>query len=654
MQAAKLPRPNIAIVAQAGGLVVKKWMDSQDAQGASAGSHCGLAMQETQHSSSAALPGPSASDIAAAGVVKLTGLEAMSWGLRNANLRKKSLSKVLAPDGKAAAVKEVRWFFAATNADDEALLQHGLDAVAWLIDAIECAPFSPATVKLIHKLLGTHAFTANLDFMDQWEILCEGCQNILNRIGKLALQPLFVQYKLGDRLSDAALRKYIIYHTASPQAVAAGGGVGSAGNGSKPSQVLASPKLFGLLQSRYDPADYATLPERRCLLPVLLLSALLQGQFEAAIKKLQAKLGSWCQAYIAPVKGYARCLVKLYADYYTLPPPRSQWVLDALRCLLTGPNPVAMYAIITEISNTFGGHVQLKTPFSLPAKDRADRSHLLLLNSTVLFTSGKTIGELATGPMAEKVFASFKAALEHGECKSRWEMLVEDGISVLRDKALATVPAQLLVEIQFTLDAIASARGLMHFPYDMLRAGDCKRLYTNFKGAGGEAKDDFDRGEETTLFGPCCVGDLVAVKKLLASGADPNEEDATFGRLPLTVAAEDNHPDVIGCLLSARASVDAASSEDGATALYRAAQDGRVEVAIQLLAAGAEVDKPLRDYPLATPLSVALSLVDIEIVKVLLTAGADKPLATNLDWWADYVELSASDANRAKIVALMK
>ena len=448
-------------------------------------------------------------EILGPGLVDLKDAEKDAWEEEKARIQTKEfVATVITADGEAA-VKEVMLFIndEQDNAseDEELLDEQGALAVGWLVDALEVAPYSPGTVELIHELLAKRNFTANLAGMGQWETLVEGAQNILDKIGNLALQPLYEQNRLGAHLSDALLREHIMYHAASPH-----------GSGQKPSQKLAMPEFFDFLQSRHDFEDYAELPERKCLLPTLMLAALIQGYFEIMIKKLQTKLGSWCKATVAPVKGYARCLVKLYADYLSLPSPRSQWLLDTLRCLLTGPNPTAMHAITAAIRTEFGGVLQLKNPFSLPKNGRADRCHLLLLNSTVVFDSGKTIGELANGPAAEMVFAQFRGATNHGEPKGRWSLLVEDAIATLRDLAMANVPAKMGCEIQFTLDTMSEGRKLAHFAYDIARALTPERLFANFAGA---AMDDSDSEEdEDDLFNASYEGQLSAVRELLENG----------------------------------------------------------------------------------------------------------------------------------------
>ena len=86
---------------------------------------------------------------------------------------------------------------------------------------------------------------------------------------------------------------------------------------------------------------------------------------------------------------------------------------------------------------------------------------------------------------------------------------------------------------------------------------------------------------------------------------------------------------VVRLLLGAGANVDRPRSDSGATALFTAAQNGDAEVAAVLIAAGADVNKPLR-VPIenASPLWIASSLGHVDVVRLLVLHNADPLLAT--------------------------
>jgi hypothetical protein len=576
-------------------------------------------------------------DVLAKEKVTLKGADKAAWGaVESTLLSTKSVAAVLAADGNGAAVQAVTLFITGNVEFFNFAYPELIEAATeWLINAIALAPYEPAVSKLVRQLLAVDAYTLGLEHMGQWDRLVAGAHELLAKIGKGMLQTLYAQESLGDQLSDNTLQQYICCSLHVPEV----GGV-------KPSQALAIPAVVAFLASTNDFEDYAALPERRCLMPVLVLACLLQPHFESAIGSRFESSG-WCKASVAPVKGASRCLVKMYADYLNLPSPRSQWLLDLLRCLLTAPNVPGIAYIIETISKQFDGFVQLKNPFGLPEAKRADRNHLLLLNGTVIFDSGLTIGGLANGPAAEMVFAELMGAWQtSGEPLCRWRSMVQYGFDVLRAPKLATVPGKMCAEIQLALDAVAEARGLMHYPYDITRAGSFTRLHTSFTGTGPVSAEEYKEalGDATSLLNACHLGQAEIVKTLLENGEDVNQTHPNadgFGGL--YSAAQRNHPDVVGILLQAGANVNMAHLASGATPLHMAVVHGHIEVVKMLLAAGANTNTITTED--ATPLYVAAKNGYVDVVKALLAAGASKSFPAPLK--------IAEDRGHADIVALL-
>ena len=102
------------------------------------------------------------------------------------------------------------------------------------------------------------------------------------------------------------------------------------------------------------------------------------------------------------------------------------------------------------------------------------------------------------------------------------------------------------------------------------------------------------------------------------------------GRTALHYAALDGDVDRVNDLIAQGVDVNKADQAAGHTALHFAAQGQHAETAQSLLSAGAEIDA--RDRFGTTPLGVALFNVrnrDGEVIRVLLTSGADPDLENN-------------------------
>jgi cytohesin len=132
-----------------------------------------------------------------------------------------------------------------------------------------------------------------------------------------------------------------------------------------------------------------------------------------------------------------------------------------------------------------------------------------------------------------------------------------------------------------------------------------------------------------SLFQAAKKGDVAALRRLVAAGADANAQakgrDTLFGvavdsGTPLMAAAEAGHVDACRLLLEAGARVNAKNA-NGSTPLMHAAAPGHLGVVRLLLRAGAEVDA--EDGQGRTALLVAAWAGHADVVGALLDAGAD-------------------------------
>ena len=164
-------------------------------------------------------------------------------------------------------------------------------------------------------------------------------------------------------------------------------------------------------------------------------------------------------------------------------------------------------------------------------------------------------------------------------------------------------------------------------------------------------------------------GNADAVKALLAHGADPNAREGAHGQTALMWAVVARHPDVVRLLLQAHADVrartkswsqrvllccqyyesqadgDAVVRKGGYTALLFAAQDGDVETAKLLIAAGADVKEASADG--ASALVIAAHVKQNDIAVMLLEAGAD-PNAAATGYTALHIAATTGDLPLAK------
>jgi len=107
------------------------------------------------------------------------------------------------------------------------------------------------------------------------------------------------------------------------------------------------------------------------------------------------------------------------------------------------------------------------------------------------------------------------------------------------------------------------------------------------------------------------------VKALIDRGLDPTA--GYRGGTPLHVAAAYGHDQVVKILLGEGVAVDSLDHE-GRTGLFHAVQEGRLETAKVLIAAGADPNAS------CTPLHAALIRSNVELVKLLLGSGANPEL----------------------------
>lgn len=141
---------------------------------------------------------------------------------------------------------------------------------------------------------------------------------------------------------------------------------------------------------------------------------------------------------------------------------------------------------------------------------------------------------------------------------------------------------------------------------------------------------------ETVLMAAALSGNLALARLLLDRGADPNTRATLSGQTALMWAASQQHHEIVRLLIERGADVRARSA-GGFTPLLFAAQQGDIETARQLLAAGVSVNA---DGQGEAPLLVAINSAQIPFALSLLQQGANPNVASRDGETALHVALS--------------
>jgi len=126
---------------------------------------------------------------------------------------------------------------------------------------------------------------------------------------------------------------------------------------------------------------------------------------------------------------------------------------------------------------------------------------------------------------------------------------------------------------------------------------------------------------ETALMEAARRGNLATVRELLSGGAKPDAKEANGGQTALMWAISERQSAVAEELVRRGADIHV-RSKGGSTALMFAAQQGDVDSARILLAAGAKPNEAVQRTG-ATPLIIASAMGRTDVVSLLLEKGAD-------------------------------
>jgi len=145
-------------------------------------------------------------------------------------------------------------------------------------------------------------------------------------------------------------------------------------------------------------------------------------------------------------------------------------------------------------------------------------------------------------------------------------------------------------------------------------------------------------------------GDLTAVKKLIAQGADVNDAEGD-GMTALHWAAEHGDSAMAATLLKAHANVKAVTHIGSYTPLHIASKAGSASVVRELIKAGSDVNAATTDG--AAPLHFAAASGNADAVTALLDKGAN-PNAREVEWGQTPLIFAAENDRPGAIKALLK
>jgi ankyrin repeat protein len=115
------------------------------------------------------------------------------------------------------------------------------------------------------------------------------------------------------------------------------------------------------------------------------------------------------------------------------------------------------------------------------------------------------------------------------------------------------------------------------------------------------------------------TGDIHRVRSLIGDSKERLQQNTAFGTW-LHVAADAGHLEVVKCLISLGADINAKGGTFGAAAIGHAASAGHTNVVVALIDAGANFDL---DEPERNPLFGAIYGGHLDIVKLLVERGID-------------------------------
>ena len=203
-----------------------------------------------------------------------------------------------------------------------------------------------------------------------------------------------------------------------------------------------------------------------------------------------------------------------------------------------------------------------------------------------------------------------------------WQADHDAALGAMEKRCDPAEPVKMHCEVQVVTETMARTRHKMHEVYKVVRAENGAQLY------GDAAKPGKEVDHGTDLVEAAMLGRIVTVKRLLGGDID----GACVNRLYV------------------RLHVNRQRGEDGATALYCAAQNGHFSVVLILLEHGADPNIA-RIIDGGTPMITAARKGHVEVVALLLAHNADPNKANTAD--GQHPTFNAAQEGHLEVVALL-
>jgi hypothetical protein len=330
----------------------------------------------------------------------------------------------------------------------------GPKALEWLKAGLHYAHRDPALKTLVLQLLGTSAFTKNLEHMRQFKQLKEFARAESLALGIEKLKAYFDTANLGSRLGNVKLplyqgrefvtQEHFIALYKSAEAVTCN---------------VCTPRSLELTATYDFEAEVVYMHLLR------MVSLAVNADFQRVTAEIARQQGGECSS--VPIKGMGRMVNKLHSrdDHRILPQAlldekksmRSGQNIDVVRNACTFDTVEGMAAFIEHMVGTFEGVARAKNMFAYNEAQAEEQFHYRTIMLNVVYPPPKgdgfarTFGELAA--QSEQVWDDYVETVSDQVTfsPSCWRMHAKQARAHLRQMAADNMPLHIICETQVLL-----------------------------------------------------------------------------------------------------------------------------------------------------------------------------------------------------------